>query len=86
MKRARTLPLVIAALVFAATSGRSAAPGAPDPQEFLAVVLHDVVDERAKLDADGTTTSDLVAFFDTSSRMAGTRSRSTTSIAPAAER
>ena len=27
-------------------------------------MLHDVVDERAKLDADGTTTSDLVAFFE----------------------
>ena len=64
MRRARTLPLVIAALVLAATSGRGAAPGAPDPREFLAVVLHDVVDERAKLDADGTTTSDLVAFFE----------------------
>ena len=27
-------------------------------------MLHDVVDERAKLEADGTTTSDLVAFFE----------------------
>jgi peptidoglycan/xylan/chitin deacetylase (PgdA/CDA1 family) len=64
MRRGRTLPLVIAALVFAATSGRGAAPRAPDPRAFLAIVLHDVVNERAKLDADGTTTSDLVAFFE----------------------
>ena len=44
--------------------GQSAAPGAPDPKAFLSVVLHDVVDERAKLDSDSTTTSDLVAFFE----------------------
>ena len=31
---------------------------------FLSVVLHDVVDERATLDADSMTTSDLVAFFE----------------------
>ena len=35
-----------------------------DPKAFLSVVLHDVVDERAKLDPDGMTTSDLVAFFE----------------------
>jgi peptidoglycan/xylan/chitin deacetylase (PgdA/CDA1 family) len=63
MGRARILPLVIAALVLAATVGRGAAP-TPDGRAFLAVVLHDVVDERTNLDGDGTTTSDLVAFFE----------------------
>ena len=58
------------------TSGRGAAPSAKDAQTFLAVVLHNVVDERAKLDADSTTTSDLVDVLRVpSSRMAGTRSR-----------
>ena len=64
MSHTRTLPLVIAALVLAAAPGRGAAPGAPDARAFLSVVLHDVVDERAKLVGDGTTTSDLVAFFE----------------------
>ena len=63
MRWTRTLPLVIAAIVLAGTPGRGAPPGAPD-QLFLSVALHDVVDERAKLEADGTTTSDLVAFFE----------------------
>jgi peptidoglycan/xylan/chitin deacetylase (PgdA/CDA1 family) len=35
-----------------------------DPMRFLSVVMHDVVDERAALDADSITTSDLVAFFE----------------------
>ena len=35
-----------------------------DPLRFLSVVMHDVVDERAALDADSITTSDLVAFFE----------------------
>jgi poly-beta-1,6-N-acetyl-D-glucosamine N-deacetylase PgaB len=60
----RILALVIAALVLAATSGRGAAPGAKDTRAFLGVVLHNVVDERAKLEADSTTTTDLVAFFE----------------------
>jgi peptidoglycan/xylan/chitin deacetylase (PgdA/CDA1 family) len=60
----RTLPLIIAALVLAGTPGGGAAPGAPDARTFLVVALHDVVDERAKLDSDATTTSDLVAFFE----------------------
>ncbi len=64
MRHIRTLPLVIAALVLAAASGRGAAPGARDARAFLGVVLHNVVDERAKLEADSTTTSDLVAFFE----------------------
>ena len=64
MRRARILPLVVAALVLATMLGRGAAPGAPDTKAFLSVVLHDVVDERARLDADSTTTSDLVAFFE----------------------
>ena len=64
MRSTRTPPLVIAALMLAATAGRGAAPGAPDARAFLSVVLHDVVDERARLDEDGTTTSDLVAFFE----------------------
>jgi poly-beta-1,6-N-acetyl-D-glucosamine N-deacetylase len=64
MKQMRALPFVIAALMLAATSGRGAAPSAKDAQTFLAVVLHNVVDERAKLDADSTTTTDLVTFFE----------------------
>ena len=64
MTPSRILPLVIAALVLAAMPGRGAAPGRADPKAFLAVVLHDIVDERAELDADSTTTSDLVAFFE----------------------
>ena len=35
-----------------------------DPLRFLSVVMHDVVDERAAIDADSITTSDLVAFFE----------------------
>jgi biofilm PGA synthesis lipoprotein PgaB len=62
--RLRTLPLVIAALVVAAIHGRAAAPGAPDPKAFLSVVLHDIVDERASLEGDSTTSSDLVGFFE----------------------
>ena len=64
MTRPRILPLIAASLVLAAMPGRSAAPGAQDAQTFLAVTLHDVVDDRAKLDADSTTTSDLVTFFE----------------------
>jgi len=64
MRRRCTLPLVVVALVLGATSGRGAPPGAPDARPFLAVVLHDVVDDRAQLDGDSTTTSDLVAFFE----------------------
>jgi poly-beta-1,6-N-acetyl-D-glucosamine N-deacetylase len=64
MRRAHTLPLAIAALLLAATPGRSAAPGEPDARAFLSIVLHDVVDDRATLVGDGTTTSDLVAFFE----------------------
>ena len=60
----RILPLIAASLVLAAMPGRSAAPGAQAAQTFLAVTLHDVVDDRAQLDADSTTTSDLVAFFE----------------------
>jgi biofilm PGA synthesis lipoprotein PgaB len=64
MRRTRTLPLLIAALVLAATPGRGAAPGASDARAFLSIVLHDVVDDRAKLVGDGTTTSDLVSLFE----------------------
>ena len=64
MRQTCTLPLVIAVLVLAATSGRGAAPGAPDPKAFLSVVLHDVADERAGLDPDTMSASDLVAFFE----------------------
>ena len=35
-----------------------------DPLRFLSVVMHDVVDDRASLDADSITTSDLIAFFE----------------------
>ena len=34
-----------------------------DPLRFISVVMHDVVDDRAALDADSITTSDLVASF-----------------------
>ena len=64
MTRPPILPLIVASLVLATMPGRGAAPGARDPKAFLSVVLHDVVDERASLDADSTTTSDLVAFFE----------------------
>lgn len=64
MRAARILPVVVGSLVLATMPGRGAAPGAPDAQAFLAVALHAVVDDRAKLDADSTTTSDLVAFFE----------------------
>lgn len=60
----RILPLIAASLVLAAMPGRGAAPRAQDAQTFLAVALHDIVDDRAELDADSTTTSDLVTFFE----------------------
>jgi biofilm PGA synthesis lipoprotein PgaB len=60
----RILPLIAASLVLAAMPGRSAAPQAEDAKTFLAVALHDIVDDRAELDADSTTTSDLVTFFE----------------------
>ena len=64
MRWTRTLPLAIVAIVLAGTPGRGAPAGAPDERLFLSVALHDVVDDRAKLEADGTTTSDLVIFFE----------------------
>jgi peptidoglycan/xylan/chitin deacetylase (PgdA/CDA1 family) len=64
MRRAHILPLVVGSIVLATTPGRGAAPGAADAKAFLSVVLHDVVDERTRLDADSMTTSDLVAFFE----------------------
>ena len=60
----RILPLIAASLVLAAMPGRGAAPQAEDAKTFLAVALHDIVDDRAELDADSTTTSDLVTFFE----------------------
>ena len=51
----RILPLIVASLVVATIPGRGAAPGASGEPTFLSVVLHDVVDERARLDSDGMT-------------------------------
>ena len=64
MTRPRLLPLLVASLVLAVLPGGSAAPEAQSARTFLAVALHDVVDDRAQLDGDSTTTSDLVAFFE----------------------
>jgi peptidoglycan/xylan/chitin deacetylase (PgdA/CDA1 family) len=64
MRRARLVLFVAASAVLATVPGWGAAPGAPDAKGFLSVVLHNVVDERARLDEDGTTTSDLVGFFE----------------------
>ena len=64
MKPPRLLPLLVASLVLAVLPGGSAAPEAQSARTFLAVALHDVVDDRAQLDGDSTTTSDLVAFFE----------------------
>jgi peptidoglycan/xylan/chitin deacetylase (PgdA/CDA1 family) len=60
----RLLPLIVASLVVATIPGRGAAPVAPGEPTFLSVVLHNVVDERASLDSDSMTTTDLVAFFE----------------------
>jgi peptidoglycan/xylan/chitin deacetylase (PgdA/CDA1 family) len=64
MTRPPILPIIVASLVLATMPGRGAAPGARDPKAFLSVVLHDIVDGRAMLDGDSTTTSDLVTFFE----------------------
>ena len=60
----RILSLIVASIVVATIPGRGAAPGAPGEPTFLSVVLHNVVDERASLDSDSMTTTDLVAFFE----------------------
>ena len=64
MTRPPLLPLIVGSLALATMPGRGATPEAPDPKAFLSVVLHDVVDERAQLRDDSTTTTDLVAFFE----------------------
>ena len=64
MRRARLLLFVAVSSVLATMPGWGAAPGAPDANAFLSVALHDVVDEQARLEEDGTTPNDLVAFFE----------------------
>lgn len=63
MVRAHPALLLFALLLAALTAGKVGAHP-PAPQRFVAIALHDVVDNPAELDDDGVTSDQLVGFFE----------------------